>query len=232
MVAIVLLLAVAAIAPRTLPPQIFVVPLYPRLMPPPPVRPTQRGGSQQSRLLARQGQPPERARARVFIPPVIERTENPVLPVRAALLEAPDAPRIIATIGDPLGILGGDGGLGKGFNGIGNGPGDGIGDGPGGGFGGAKLLAAQITRQPRLLRKIEPEYSEEARKARVEGVVRLRIDIGLDGVPTNIQVISGVGLGLDERAVEAIRQWRFEPAEAGGRPVVAPALIEVGFRLL
>jgi len=58
------------------------------------------------------------------------------------------------------------------------------------------------------------------------------IDVGPDGHPANIRVAHGVGLGLDERAIDAVSHWRFSPAVAGDGPVVAPALVEVGFHLL
>jgi TonB family protein len=83
-----------------------------------------------------------------------------------------------------------------------------------------------------LISKFEPEYSEPARKARLQGYVRLKIDVGLDGRPINIQVIQGIGLGLDEAAIDAVKRWRFHPAMAGDKPVVAPATIEVGFHLI
>ncbi|MEI9811463.1 MAG: energy transducer TonB [Acidobacteriota bacterium] len=83
-----------------------------------------------------------------------------------------------------------------------------------------------------MIHQVEPEYSEPARRAHIQGIVRLRIDVGLDGLPTNIRVIEGMGMGLDESAIEAVRRWRFQPALSGDLPVVAPAIVEVGFHLL
>lgn len=85
---------------------------------------------------------------------------------------------------------------------------------------------------PRLKSKVEPEYSEKARKARVEGVVMLSVEIWPDGRPHNIRVVRSLGLGLDEEAVKAIRQWRFYPGTLEGQPVRVQAQIEVSFRLL
>ena len=108
-----------------------------------------------------------------------------------------------------------------------------MGDGPGRRFGTPLPRSPQrVTRAPQLIYQIEPEYSEEARKARYQGVVVLHIEVGLDGLASNIRVIEGAGLGLDERAIDAVRKWRFRPALAGDRPVVAPAVVEVNFRLL
>jgi TonB family protein len=79
---------------------------------------------------------------------------------------------------------------------------------------------------------VEPEYSEEARKLKFQGTVLLAIDVDVNGSAVNIRVVRPAGLGLDERAIEAVRKWRFRPALSGDRPVVAPATVEVNFRLL
>jgi len=81
-----------------------------------------------------------------------------------------------------------------------------------------------------LLSKTEPVYSEEARGAGVEGTVVLYIEVGPDGTATNIQVQRALGYGLDEKAIEAMRQWRFRPGVKDGQPVTAAATIEVTFR--
>lgn len=80
--------------------------------------------------------------------------------------------------------------------------------------------------------KPEPEYSEEGRKAKLQGVVLLRIEIDERGLPRIVAVRQGLGLGLDEKAVEAVKRWRFRPAMRNGRPVPASAMVEVVFRLL
>jgi TonB family protein len=85
---------------------------------------------------------------------------------------------------------------------------------------------------PVLLYKKEPEYTEEARKARYQGSVLLSVEIDPSGTPTNIRVLRGLGLGLDEKAVEALQQWKFKPGSRDGSPVPVTANIEVNFRLL
>ena len=87
------------------------------------------------------------------------------------------------------------------------------------------------TSNPRLLRKIEPEYSEEARKAKLQGKIGLAVEIWPDGKPHKIRVMRGLGLGLDEKAVDAVRQWRFAPAMQDGEPVRFISQIEVEFTL-
>jgi TonB family protein len=85
---------------------------------------------------------------------------------------------------------------------------------------------------PRVLSKIEPEYSEEARLAALQGTVVLSVVIGADGMAQDIVVARPLGLGLDDKAVAAVSQWRFQPGTRGGEPVPVFATIEVNFRLL
>ena len=85
---------------------------------------------------------------------------------------------------------------------------------------------------PSLLHKIEPEYSEEARKAKYQGTVLLYVVVDVNGKATNIKVARSLGLGLDEKAVEAVKQWKFTPGYKDGKPVTVAATIEVNFRLL
>jgi protein TonB len=85
---------------------------------------------------------------------------------------------------------------------------------------------------PKLLSKVEPQYTEEARFARFQGTVVVYAEIGADGLAHNLQVIRGLGLGLDEKALEAIDRWRFHPGSKDGNPVTVAATIEVNFRLL
>jgi TonB family protein len=83
-----------------------------------------------------------------------------------------------------------------------------------------------------VLSKIDPEYSEEARKAKYQGTVLLYIEVDPNGRATNIKVLHSLGLGLDEKAIEAVRQWKFMPGRKDGKPITVAASIEVNFRLL
>ena len=80
--------------------------------------------------------------------------------------------------------------------------------------------------------KPEPQYTEEARAAKWQGSVLLSVVIDASGTPRNISVIRPLGLGLDEKAIEAVSQWRFQPGTKEGAPVSVQAQIEVTFRLL
>jgi TonB family protein len=85
---------------------------------------------------------------------------------------------------------------------------------------------------PTLLLKTEPEYSEEARRAKLQGKVTVAIQVGTDGRTRRLKIIDALGSGLDQKAMEAIKRWRFSPAMKDGKPVTIEATVEVNFRLL
>lgn len=89
-----------------------------------------------------------------------------------------------------------------------------------------------ITKAPTLAYKVEPQYTEEARAEKITGTVLLYIVVEPNGVASNIKLLHGVGFGLDEKAVEAINQWRFKPGTNNGVPVAVEAQVEVNFKLL
>jgi TonB family protein len=85
---------------------------------------------------------------------------------------------------------------------------------------------------PHVVSSPGPTYSEEARKAKIEGSVVLGLIVDERGNPTNLRVISSLGMGLDEKAIEAVRGWKFEPAFGkDGKPVAAKIFAEVAFHL-
>jgi TonB family protein len=82
-----------------------------------------------------------------------------------------------------------------------------------------------------LIKKAEPQYTPEARAARLQGTVVLSTIVDADGVPTEIKVTRGLGLGLDEKAVDCLDHWRFKPATSHGEPIPQKAIVEINFRL-
>jgi protein TonB len=119
------------------------------------------------------------------------------------------------------------------------GPGNGLGYGLGNGynFGGGDprfgLGGPRGAVTPAaLVWKIEPEYSDEARRARLQGTVVLYLEVDSAGQPRNIKVHQSLGLGLDEKAIDAVTRWKFRPGKADGKAVTTSALVEVNFRLL
>ena len=84
---------------------------------------------------------------------------------------------------------------------------------------------------PALLFKKEPEYSEEARKAKFQGTCVVQLVVGPDGLPHDMKVVRTLGLGLDEKAIEAVQKWKFEPGKKDGVPVATLVNVEVQFHL-
>lgn len=127
---------------------------------------------------------------------------------------------------------GSDAGAGTGQRtGNGEGVGSGIGDGAGGGAGGGPYRPGSGIEPPRLLREVKADYSDEARRRGVTGDVLLEIVVRFDGSVGDVSVLRGLGGGLDQRAVAAVRQWRFDPARRRGIPVDVIVEVAVAFTL-
>lgn len=203
------------------------------------------GGGNNNPLPVNKGKLP-RADLKQFTPPTQELLNpDPKLVMEPTVIAPPDMalPNVnMANYGDPLSnIIGGPpsngpgsgGGMGTGRGtGVGSGRGGGVGEGEGGGFGGGVFRVGGGVTSPVPVYKIEPEYSEEARKAKYQGTVVLSVIIDATGKPTNLKVLRALGLGLDEKAIEAVQKWRFRPGTKEGKPVAVYATIEVNFRLL
>ncbi|MCI0620616.1 MAG: energy transducer TonB [Acidobacteria bacterium] len=167
---------------------------------------------------------------------------DPVLPVEPTVIvpQLSTLPNInVANYGDPLGIPGPPssgpgtgGGIGTGAGGgVGPGKGGGVGPGEGGGIGGGVFRVGGGVSAPSIVYRVEPTYSEEARKAKYQGVVVLSAIVRKDGTIEILKVIRGLGLGLDENAISALKQWKFRPGMKNGVPVDVALNIEVNFSL-
>jgi protein TonB len=198
------------------------------------------GGGARQILEASKGKLPKPA-PRQFTPPRVDPIPNPKLPMVPTVIAPEEVPNIQANnYGDPLSKLGipsnGTGfgaGIGSGSGGgVGSGKGAGVGPGTGGGFGGGAYRIGGGVSAPTVLSKVEPEYSEEARKAKWQGTVVLSLIVDEQGRPQNLKVLRSLGLGLDQKAIEAVEKWRFRPGMKDGKPVPVMATIEVNFRLL
>ena len=84
---------------------------------------------------------------------------------------------------------------------------------------------------PVLLNRTNPEYTELARTAKYQGTVLLSVEIDPSGIPTNLMVQRGLGLGLNEKAIESVKQWKFKPGQKGEMAVSVQTTVEVIFRL-
>jgi TonB family protein len=101
----------------------------------------------------------------------------------------------------------------------------------GGGIGGGAYRVGGGVTAPRIIYAPDPEFSEEARKAKYQGTVVLWVVVGPDGRTHEIRVQRSLGMGLDQKAIEAIRQWRFEPGRKDTIAVAVQVNVEVNFRL-
>ena len=115
--------------------------------------------------------------------------------------------------------------------GIGEGTGSGIGPGSGGGTGGGPYRPGSGITPPAIVREVKPDYTEEARRRGIAGDVDLEIVVRADGNVGNVTLIHGLGSGLDQRAIDAVRQWRFSPARRFGTPVDVIVEVSVEFKL-
>ena len=203
------------------------------------------GGGDRDKLQAPKGKLPKFAMEQITPPAMVIRNDHPKLAVEPTVVMPPQVKLPVAAnmpnLGDPLSKLpsgpasngvGSGGGIGSGSGGgIGSGEGPGVGPGRGGGFGGGVFKVGGGVSAPKALNTPDPEYSEEARKAKYQGTVLLWLIVGPDGKPRDIKVSRPLGMGLDQKAVEAVRRWLFQPAEKDGRPVAVQINVEVNFKL-
>ncbi|HEY6307465.1 MAG TPA: energy transducer TonB [Candidatus Angelobacter sp.] len=203
------------------------------------------GGGEHAKLPELKGHLPKTA-PQQFAPPTVEiRNEKPKLAVEPTIVappnvKLPDVP--MPNLGNPMSArvggpatngTGSGGGIGSGnANGVGSGTGPGHGPGQGGGYGGGIYQLGDIgVTPPKAKYTPEPDFSEEARKAKYQGTVTLAAIIGPDGRPRNLRVVRSLGMGLDEKALEKVRTWLFEPGKRNGQPVSVAMTLEVDFRL-
>jgi TonB family protein len=198
------------------------------------------GGGAREMLDASKGKLPKIA-PKQFTPPRVDVVEDPKLPMVPTIVADQPLPNIAANnYGDPLSKLGmasngigSGGGIGSGKGGgVGSGNGVGVGPGSGGGFGGSAYRIGGGVSAPVPIYQPEPEYSEEARKAKWQGSVLLSLIVDETGKAVNIKITRSLGLGLDQKAIEAVEKWRFKPGMKDGKAVPVIASIEVSFRLL
>jgi periplasmic protein TonB len=193
-------------------------------------------GGTHEKLPASKGVPPIMNRNEQITPlEVVITNPNPQLPIPPSVLATSVMRPKLGTLGDPLSRatapsngMGGPSGIGsKCCNGVGDHYGIGVGDNEGNiyspGHGGVT--------QPRAVYDPDPEYSDEARRAKFQGSVILAMIVGADGKPHDLKVQRSAGMGLDEKAMAAVNQWRFQPATLDGHPVAVRVSVEVSFRL-
>jgi periplasmic protein TonB len=203
------------------------------------------GGGERSKIEAPQGRLPRATLEQQIVPPaIVVRNEHPKLTAEPTVVAPPTVQfsSRMPNLGDPKGPVlptaaftngtGSGGGIGSGSGGgVGKGSGPGVGEGRGGGIGGGVFRVGGGVLAPRPLSTPDPQYTDQARKAKLEGTCILGMIVGPDGKPHDIRVQHGIGMGLDQKAIEAVQQWRFDPATKDGQPVAVQISVEVSFKL-
>ncbi|HUQ88563.1 MAG TPA: TonB family protein, partial [Vicinamibacterales bacterium] len=192
----------------------------------PPPRAERKGVEKiSSPLPARKLPPPMRPEPKPPEPPKpLEAKQLPpvMAPIPTKQAEPEDREGVLAKAPEtkPSQGTGTGGGVGSGQGtGLGQGDGSGVGEGSGGGFGGGPFRPGSGVEPPRLLREVKADYTDEARRSNVEGEVELEIVVRRDGTVGDVKVLRGLRGGLNDRAIQAVRQWRFSPGRMKGVPV-------------
>jgi len=247
--AITLILALAFEAHSTIATQPILVltPVDFKLTAPPPITmPVAKaqggggGGGAHEVVERTRGHVPTMVAKAVITPPQIIRIDRPKLEVAPTeVVKMPDNPPM-PTLGmsqSPQITLasqgrGGGSGFGQGMGGgIGAGRGVGAGPGSGSGYGGGLMSVGGGVSAPQLIHSVEPEFTEDARRANYQGSVSIKLIVDSQGNPQDVRLESHLGMGLDEKAIEAVRQYRFRPAMYQGHPVSVQIVVDVDFRL-
>jgi protein TonB len=206
------------------------------LLTPPPAPPRAQamggGGGQRGPTPVTKGTPPKFADMQIVppkAPPMVDPKIKiePTIEVQKDVKMASSLPQIGVPNSPLVGMSMGNG---RG-TGLGSGDGSGLGPGSGGNTGGGPRRIGGGVSAPQLIYQVEPEFSEEARKAKVAGNVLVNLWVDTNGLPSHVRVIRGVGMGLDEKAVEAVRQYKFRPAMENGKPVLVELNVEVNFQI-
>ena len=200
------------------------------------------GGGEHQLVEASKGHLPTVEKIRTIAPQILK-IDNPKL-VATPSIDLPHQVNIpdnnMPNVGLPqspqIAVASQGGGSGSGFGegkggGIGIGSGGGVGSGIGGGYGGGIMSVGGGVSAPVLLHSVNPEFTDEARQAKLGGIVSIQLIVDAYGNPENIQVIRHLGMGLDAKAIEAVRQYKFKPAMYQGHTVPVRLKVDVDFHL-
>ncbi len=222
------------ITPKTAPAIVLLEPPPPLPKIPPKAVTMGGGGGQKGPAPVSKGNPPKFAPEPPLNPPKIPPLEQPKIAITPTVDVDPKikmAKTELPNFGMPNSpLVGVSMGNGKG-GGLGSGTGNGLGAGTGGNMGGGIRRIGGGVSAPVVLFAPEPEFSEEARKAKVAGNVLVYLQVDANGRPAHVRVLRGIGLGLDEKAIEAVRQYKFKPAMENGHPVPVEMNVEVNFQI-
>ena len=190
------------------------------------------GGGQRGPTPVTKGTPPKFAETQIVppkAPPLMEAKIHvePTIEVQQDVKMASSLPQIGVASSPLVGMSMGNGS----GSGLGSGNGSGLGPGSGGNTGGGPKRIGGGVSAPVLVYSVNPEFSEEARKAKAAGHVLVNLWVDEKGIPTHVRVLRGFGMGLDEKAVEAVKQYRFRPSMENGKPVTVELNVDVTFHI-
>jgi len=244
-VALILWLSIAAVKKVVSKNQLLTNVEVPQYMPIAPKGPQMGGGGgggSHDILQAPKGRLPK-FEEQPIVPPMVIKNDHPKLVADPAIMMPKDIQlpnNNLPNLGDPRTSIvgpasngtGSGAGMGSGSGGgIGSGHGNGYGPGEGGGYGGGLYHVGGGVSAPQLIFAPDPEFSDEARRAKYQGVCVVSLIVDAQGNPQRVQVVRHLGMGLDEKAVVAVKQYRFKPATMQGKPVPVEVNIEVNFRI-
>jgi TonB family protein len=203
------------------------------------------GGGDRDPLPAPKGRLPKASFKQITPPAIVMHNQRPKLAVEPTVVVPPQvhlaenkmvnlgtSASVVMPAAPPSNGTGSGGGIGSGSGGgVGVGHGAGVGAGSGGGIGGGVYKVGGGISAPQAISSPDPDYTEEARRAKKQGTCVLWLIVDAAGRPRDIKVVRGLGLGLDTKALEAVKQWRFQPALKDGKPVDVQISVEVEFHL-
>jgi periplasmic protein TonB len=245
-ITLVLTLALKVRTVVTAPPTTIAMPVDFKLSAPPVIMSAAKsmdgggGGGAQEIVEASKGHVPTVVAKMQMMSPQIIRIDNPKLSIEPTeQVKIPDnnnLPNVGVTDSPQIALASQGRGSGSGFGqglggGIGTGRGNGAGPGIGGGYGGGLMSVGGGVSAPQVIHSVEPEFTDDARNANYQGDVSIKLIVDSQGNPQDVRLASHLGMGLDQKAIEAVKQYKFRAAMYQGHPVSVQIVIDVSFHL-
>jgi len=197
------------------------------------------GGGAHEVIEASKGAPPPMVKIQLM-PAQLPRFDHPKLEIESGeqvkMADSNDLPNLGLSKSPQIAMASQGTGSGSGFGqglggGIGAGHGGGMGVGSGGGYGGGIMSVGGGVSAPQVIHSVDAEFSDEARQANFQGSASIKLIVDSQGSPQDVRLVNHLGMGLDEKAIAAVKQYRFKPAMYQGHPVSVQIVINIDFHL-